>query len=487
MGAEPLYGWLQRAVRERPHEALLITDTETLDALAVQHRLGTLAARCRAAGLIGGRTLAVQSADNRQLAWGALLAMYAGCPFLPLSPAQEAAPLLAAAGGARWFAADAGAAAGPAPWPLDWLDAPADEAPAAAAPLPAAAVQLYVASSGSGGAPRLVKHTGAGLAAAVGASRRRTGLGPGDLWLGCLPLAHIGGLAILLRCLHAGATLRLLERFDAGRVHDELYARPVTHLSLVPAMLARLLEQDDAPPPATLRCVLVGGGPLSAAVAEPALARGWPLCPVYGMTETASHVTFCNARRDGWSEGDVGVALDGCHIDVVDAQGRPVQGEGLIRIRGPMLMAGYAGDAGPGDGLRDGAFVSRDIGRLDADGRLHLAGRADHLIVSGGVNLDPERLEARLAACPGVDAVAVTGIADPEWGQRVAALLSGPVEPDAFLAWCREHIDSAQRPRLVFKTEHLPATALGKPDRPAIARLARRLHPSPGDQGRLRP
>ena len=474
MTADPLYGWLQRAVRERPHAALLITDTETLDALAVQQRLGTLAARCRAAGLVAGRTLAVQSASNRRLAWGALLAMYSGCPFLPLSPAQEAAPLLAAAGAARGFAAAAAAATGPDPWPLDWLDTPAGGAAAAATPLPARAVQLYVASSGSGGRPRLARHTGAGLAAAVEASQRRTGLAAGDLWLGCLPLTHIGGLAILLRCLHAGATLRLLERFDAGRLLAELNERPVTHLSLVPAMLARLLE-NDVPPPATLRCVLVGGGPLSAAVAEPALARGWPLCPVYGMTETASHVSFCDARRDGWREGDVGTALDGCRIDVVDAQGRPVQGEGRIRIRGPMLMAGYAGDAGD-DGLRDAAFVSEDLGYLDAGGRLHLTGRAGFVIDSGGHRIDPERLEARLADCPGVDAVAVAGIADPVWGQRVAALLSGPVATGAFLAWCREHIDSAQRPRLAFKTRHLPFTALGKPDRPAIARLAAQLH-----------
>jgi O-succinylbenzoic acid--CoA ligase len=341
---------------------------------------------------------------------------------------------------------------------------------------------LLLATSGSTAAPRIVRHTGASLAAAVTASRRVTGLGAGDCWLNCLPLTHIGGFAILLRCLQAGATLLVEEGFDAAAVRQRLAAQGVTHLSLVPAMLARLL-QDAAgeTPPATLRRVLVGGGALSPELAREGLERGWPLFVTYGMTETASHVTCVRVTRD-WRPGSVGKPEAGVHIDIVDAQGRPTRGTGRIRIAGPMLMAGYAGGNGSsGTGLADGAFVSGDLGYLDAAGGLHLAGRADACFDSAGYTIDPLEIEAVLVSCPGVAAAAVTGMADPVWGNRVVAVTAGAAQEPELHDWCRQHLVSPLRPRRFLKVEVLPHTALGKIDRPAVARLvAERLEAEPG-------
>ncbi|MDF1530148.1 MAG: AMP-binding protein, partial [Sedimenticola sp.] len=120
-------------------------------------------------------------------------------------------------------------------------------------PLDAAAIQLIIATSGTTGDPKGVMLSGANLAASAVASEARLGLGRGDSWLACLPLFHIGGLSILLRCLAVGAKVLLQEGFDAAKVWGQIAKGAVTHISLVPAMLDRLLQQaGDEHPPAAL-------------------------------------------------------------------------------------------------------------------------------------------------------------------------------------------------------------------------------------------
>ncbi len=314
-------------------------------------------------------------------------------------------------------------------------------------------VQLIVATSGSGGMPKGVMLSGANLCAAVEASSQRIPLGPGDRWLDCLPLQHIGGLSILYRCLAAGADAVLHEHFDAERIWRSLHGDGITHLSLVPAMLARLLEvAGDTPPPATLRHLLVGGAMLAPALAERAAA--WPLCVTYGMTETASQLATDCANGAGCGQGQVGRPLPG--FDVGIRRGR-------VAVRGPAVMAGYVNPAmRPGDGLRDGWFVTPDLGVLDAGGRLRILGRADRILVSGGENVDPARVERCLEACTGVVQAGVTAVTDPVWGDRLVAFIVGPASTDAVGRWCRERLPASHRPRCIVSVPHLPRGALGK-------------------------
>jgi len=129
-------------------------------------------------------------------------------------------------------------------------------------------IELFIATSGTQGEPKAVMLGSANLRAGVLASRSRLPLQAGDVWLDCLPLYHIGGMAILYRCAEAGAAVVLHEGFDPQQVWDDLEKYRVTHISLVPAMLARLLDLcGDSPHPA-LRFALIGGGPLSAALAQ---------------------------------------------------------------------------------------------------------------------------------------------------------------------------------------------------------------------------
>jgi O-succinylbenzoic acid--CoA ligase len=300
--------------------------------------------------------------------------------------------------------------------------------------------------------------------AAVMAARQRQDLAPGEVWLACLPLFHIGGLSILLRCLRAGACVVLHERFEPARVWEDLQKWRVTRLSLVPTMLALLLDysRENAPPRA-LRTVLVGGSALSAKLAQRAYRAGWPICPTYGLSETASQVATGSSIDGRWYPGDVGAPLKGVRVDIVDDNGRVTHSEGRIRIAGATLMAGYANpEATLGHGLVDNAFISGDIGHIDKIGHLHVIGRADDRLTSAGETIHPKEIEDQMLNCPGIEDVAVSARPDETWGEYLIAVVAGPIEESNLRAWCESHLPSFQRPREFLKLDKLPRTSLGK-------------------------
>jgi len=331
---------------------------------------------------------------------------------------------------------------------------------AADAPLPPG-IAIVIATSGSEGEPRRVMLSDAGLDAAAAAANDHLSLLPGDLWLDCLPLHHIGGLSILWRCTRAGAGVLLHEGFAAEAVANSLASQPVTHLSLVPAMLARLLE-CCARPPSSLRHVVIGGAALSRVLHNRATAAGWPLDPSYGLSETAAQVATHRASDGPWHEGLVGRPL-GANEFALTADGR-------IRIRGPQVLAGYV-DGGGVDG--DGWLTTGDIGKIDEEGRLTVTGRADDMLISGGSNIHPLTVESCLAACPGIRDVAVTGLRDPVWGDRIVALVVGDATPEGIRAWCRTRLPGAALPRHIVRLPSLPRNATGKLERAALLQLAR--------------
>ncbi|WP_200238913.1 AMP-binding protein [Thiohalocapsa halophila] len=366
----------------------------------------------------------------------------------------------------------------------------------------ATAPSLLIRTSGSEGAPKVAMLTAAQLAASATRVNGTLDLQPGDEWLCVLPLHHIGGLAIGWRCALAGATLRLVaadgpageaaptesgaERagagacifteparaaartdFDACALAATLARYPVTHLSLVPAMLSRLLEAMPAPPP-RLRVLLLGGQALHPALARRAVAAGWPLFVSYGMSETGSMVAVRRWRDDAAPGSLVGPLLPDVQADCA-GPGEPPR---RLRLRGPMLMAGYA-DARrrPGLGLGDGWLTTSDLCRVEADGSLRVFARADDLVVIGGEQVSPAAVEARLAAAPGVVEAAVVAVTHPHWGATLAACWRGPAAAPALEAWCRAELPSRERPRLFRRLAALPLLASGKPDRAALKRL----------------
>lgn len=331
---------------------------------------------------------------------------------------------------------------------------------------------LILATSGSSAMPKGVMLSADNLAGSVIAVRQRIGLEHGERWLCCLPLYHIGGLAILFRCLEAGAAMVLHESFAADAVWRDLHTQRITHLSLVPAMLAQLLVAAQGNrPPAHLRAVVIGGSAADARLIDAALALGWPLCLSYGMTETASQIaTRCLSASGDGDIHSVGRPLGGVQAEVVPCQSERTSG--TLRLRGEMVMLGYANPGlETGEGLVDGWFETQDEGCMDERGHLHIMGRSDVVIVSGGENIHPHRLESFISACAGLDEVGITGRADPHWGEIVVALFVGTIDADELERWCREHLPSHLRPRQFIQLETLPKTALGKLDRPALHRL----------------
>ena len=330
-------------------------------------------------------------------------------------------------------------------------------------------IALVIASSGSSGEPKGVMLEWDTIYNSAVVVNRLLDLGAKDCWLNCLPLFHIGGLSIIFRTTLAAASMVLHEGFDAARIWRDIERYRVTHLSLVPVMLAKLLEVAKGTPPEHLRVVLIGGAALDEALARRALEAGWPLFVTYGMTETGSQVATQPLTSVANIDASIPL-LEGMECSVVDDAGRATDGVGRIRLRGEMLMRGYANsDQKAGNGLDDdGWYTTGDIGSYSAVSGIQVMGRADEMIISGGENIRPQQVEPLLHDCPGINEIYVIGIDDSEWGERVCVVYSGDSSEQLVEQWCRENIEGPLRPRQFVHLEELPRLSNGKIDRQAL-------------------
>lgn len=341
---------------------------------------------------------------------------------------------------------------------------------ARAGDVPHADAAVIIHTSGTTGVPRGAVLTRAALVASAAASAANLGWEAGDCWLACMPIARVGGLSILTRSLIARRCVALAEGFDAASFPALLDDTHATLASVVPTMLARVLDAHPRwRPPARLRCVLVGGAPAPRRLLARASARGVPIVLTYGLTESCSQVVATPyADRFAPALRGEGRALPGARVRVVD---------GRIEVAGPMLMAGYWN----GPALAPGAwFDTGDLGTLDADGCLHVHARRGDLIVTGGENVYPVEVERVLEACPGIVEAAVFGRPDATWGETVAAALvaeAGAPSAMQLQAWLGAQLAPFKRPRHVCFVERLPHTAAGKLDRGALAAFAPLLQP----------
>ncbi|MBK7538494.1 MAG: AMP-binding protein [Myxococcales bacterium] len=335
-------------------------------------------------------------------------------------------------------------------------------------PVPAdAAVVLF--TSGTTGSPRGVVHRRASLLAAASAHAQRLPWRDDDLTLVTLSLAAAGGLAALVRSLVARRPVALVEEHERWPLPQALAESCATQVSLVPAQLWDLLSDERFTAPPALRAILLGGAPCPAVLRARAWQRGVPLLVTYGMTETLGQVA--TAHLDVAPDSDataIGPPLPGITVRA-GTQDAPAQ----IEIEGPTCMAGYLGEPL----LPAPRLVTRDLGWLDARGVLHVLGRADELIITGGHKVSPQLLEDELRATAGVLDACVFAVPDDRWGHVVAAALVTAEDfdlPRAAALW-RRHLPAHQRPRQVVLLARLPRNANGKVDRAAVAQAAPRL------------
>ncbi len=336
-------------------------------------------------------------------------------------------------------------------------------------PLPGSGPDDVVAvlrTSGTGGRARAVALTRRNFAASARAVRARLALGPDDAWYASLSLAHIGGMALVDRALAAGSRVVLRGEWRLEVLVELIGTGAISHVSLVPTMLDRLLDAGfPRPLPASLRCVLLGGAGAPSALLERALSAGLPLALTYGMTETCSQVATAPPALVRANPGSAGAPLDGVEVRIA--------ADGEIEVRGDMVARAYHRGGpitGPGGWYRTG-----DLGGFDRDGHLRVTGRKAHRIVSGGVNVDPADVEQVLAAHPAVAEAAVAGLRDPAWGERVAAAIvpaaGREVHAEALHRHCRDALGPAARPRALVVLAELPRNPNGKVDRARLAVL----------------
>jgi O-succinylbenzoic acid--CoA ligase len=330
---------------------------------------------------------------------------------------------------------------------------------------------VVIPTSGTSGRPKAVVLSRRAFAASARSSGRNLGWHADDCWLVCLPLAHVGGLSILTRCAIARRCAALSCGTDPGELAQLVEQHRVTLLSLVPTLLSRWLElRPSWRPPRHLRAVLLGGAGASPGLLREAVARGWPLLKTYGLTQACSQVTVQRYGGPGATEPGVGYPLHGTRLRIVD---------GRIQVQGATLLSGYLSESGTEPpGLQDGWYDTEDLGHLDRAGRLHVLGRGEDLIVTGGENVSPVEVDTVLESCPGVRAACSFGVDDPQWGQLVAAAVVLEPQTAAALRQLRTHIAAQlapyKRPRLLALLPRLLSTRTGKLDRSATARASRK-------------
>jgi O-succinylbenzoic acid--CoA ligase len=426
-----LDAWLTRAGAQHRAGAGVVTDEGVLEWGTLDRDAGTVACRLADDGLLPGSRIGIMmepGADFARAVFGVLRAGSVAVPVDPrLGPDDRAT---------RLSGCDAVLERGvPMGRPAVMTTRPACDDAAAA---------VVVHTSGTTAAPKPVALTHANWWWSAAGSAVALGHDPRERWLCALPLSHVGGLSILIRSMIAGTTAILHPRFDAERVARDLAAPGgPTLVSLVPTMLARLLDAGLRRPRA-LRAALVGGGPIPPTLVERAAASGVRCVTTYGMTEACSQITtggpplFCTRVR--------------------------IAADGEILVRSPTVAPGAVAD--------DGWLHTGDLGRLDDDGTLHVTGRASDTIVSGGENVAPAEVEAVLEAHPAVAEAAVHARPDEQWGEAVVAtvvLRAGMrVGPDELRAHVRARLAPFKVPKEVGFAAALPRTTSGKLRRRAL-------------------
>lgn len=339
-----------------------------------------------------------------------------------------------------------------------------------------AGTAVVVRTSGSTGAPKATALTVDALAASsMGTAIALKGEGQ---WLLALPLEYVAGVQVLVRSLFAGTRPWAMD-LSAGFTPEafveaaENLTDPVRFTSLVPTQLRRLLD-DDSPRVqvalARFTAVLVGGAPIPPGLLDRARAAGLRVVTTYGSAETCGGCVYN------------GEPLEGVEVELVD---------GRVWLGGDVVAAGYVGDpARTAEHFRtddDGQrwYVSSDVGEVGPDGRLKILGRADDVVITGGVKASAARVAAELDSLPDVLESFVAGVEDPEWGQALAAavVLRGGARPrEDSLRELREAA-VVRLGKLTPKTwlilESLPYLPNGKPDRRALTELLRARHPCP--------
>jgi acyl-CoA synthetase (AMP-forming)/AMP-acid ligase II len=304
-----------------------------------------------------------------------------------------------------------------------------------------------------------------------------------------MPLYHVAGMQAMMAAVYGGRTMALQSQFEVNEWFEIAQREKVTRVMLVPTMLKRIVEHPDFDKYdlSSLRVITYGAAACPYEVLDKAVKRfpGRVLINAFGGTETSS--TIAMLRSDDYvitgketeeEKGEklkrlsssIGIPLDDVEVQIRDEEGQPLPtGEvGELVVRGPRIMKGYWRDEEKTKGAftSDGWYRTGDLGYMDEEKYIYLAGRADDLIVRGGENISPEEVENILYTHPAIEEAAVIGVPDLEWGQEpraVVVLKKGQTATeDEIIEFCRAKLAGFKRPRSVVFVNELPKTSVGK-------------------------
>lgn len=448
---------VRSAAQDAPHQPALVTPERCWTWTELAGPVLAAAERLHARSLPADVPWALTAHPEAHVVMNVLAVWELGRAVLPLHPGLPAAARADILRELDAVDLDASGESHATPRPVP-TSAPDDERPLA-----------VVRTSGSTGEAKGVQLSRAAFCASARASAARLGWQRDDRWLIALPFAHVGGLSILTRCLYSRKAMVLAPPADPGELVDLCDRFHVTHVSVVPAMVDRFLAQRPGRfDSGCLRVLLTGGGPAREGLVDEARARGLPVVPTYGLTEACSQV----ATQTPGARRELGA-------------GRPLPGvrvrsrEGRLEIHTPARMTGYLPAGRWASPLtQDGWLRTDDLGHVDDEGFVHVTGRADDAITTGGVTVQPREIERALERLPSVREALVFGVEDSTWGEVVAALLvPAPGAGTQDLRRDLSGLPASTRPRLTALVSDLPRTTLGKPDRSATRGYAGRLAP----------
>jgi O-succinylbenzoic acid--CoA ligase len=337
---------------------------------------------------------------------------------------------------------------------------PAEERAALAERLAASEVPddtaVVVFTSGSTGRPKGVVISRGAVDAAIAASAAHLGTRVDDRWRLMLPPAHIAGFGVIARSVALGV-MPVIATATATETET------ATLVSMVPTQLSRFLDDPTWAPPRSWRALLLGGAAASSELVTRASSRGVPVLTTYGMSETCGQIATCPPGITP-PDGAVGTPLPGIRVEAGTRKA-----PAIITVHTPAAFTQYLDEARP----HPTAVATTDLGFVE-DGWLHVVGRADDVIITGGEKVHPLTVEHALARIPGIAAACVVGVPDPTWGHLVAAAIVPDANADR--AAITAQIDAVAlaphaRPRRIEFVDALPMLATGKLDRAAVASL----------------
>ena len=297
-------------------------------------------------------------------------------------------------------------------------------------------------------------------------------------WLLCLPLYHVGGMAILWRTLLAGGKITLLSKFIPITVIKTIKETDINLISLVPTMLKRLVENctfsDSLSQWQNLRGIFLGGASADTTLLNYSLELKLPIIVPYGMTETASQITALELRKYPHKLNSVGQVLPHAQVKIIHPANSDIQDSlyGEIAIKSPALMSGYL-QHNDQQFDADGYFLTGDLGYFDADNFLYVVNRRTDIIISGGENIYPSEIEQILQQHPLISEVCVVAKSDPEWGEVPAVVITNnQLSLQEIQAFClSHHLARYKLPKFLVYLPEMPRTGIGKYNRSLLREL----------------